>query len=259
VKANSFVLALTLASLPVFGGTSAPVVADETANATSENPPWFVRTALYGWAQGLDGDIAVRGRSVPVDVGFDDILENLDIAAMGAIEIGRGRWSLMADLNYAKIGSSKDAGGASLDVENKQFLGNFSLIFEAVATDRTHLDLYAGARVNWIDLQLDIDGGGPFGAEFHRSHEKAWVDPVVGAHFQADLSGAFFFRSVGDIGGFGIASDITWQAMAGIGWRASENGSLLAGYRAIGTDYTDGGFTYDVVAHGPILGFEYKF
>jgi hypothetical protein len=38
-----------------------------------------------------------------------------------------------------------------------------------------------------------------------------------------------------------------------------DNGAILLGYRGIGTDYTDGGFTYDVVTHGPILGFEYRF
>ena len=63
----------------------------------------------------------------------------------------------------------------------------------------------------------------------------------------------------GDIGGFGVSSEFTWQAMAALGYRTSENSSLLLGYRAIGTDYTNDGFTYDIVAHGVALGFEYTF
>lgn len=47
--------------------------------------------------------------------------------------------------------------------------------------------------------------------------------------------------------------------MAGFGYRVMDNGAILLGYRGIGTDYTDGGFTYDVVAHGPVIGFEYHF
>jgi opacity protein-like surface antigen len=178
---------------------------------------------------------------------------------MGLIEIGRGRWSFMADMTYAKISSGKTAGGATLDVENSQFLGDFLVIYQAIDTGCMNLDLYAGTRVNWIELELDIEGGGPFGAEFNRTNEKAWVDPIVGFRFQTELPDPFFFRAVGDIGGFGVSSELTWQAMAGFGWRVMENGSLLAGYRAVGTDYSDGGFTYDIVAHGPILGFEYRF
>lgn len=68
-----------------------------------------------------------------------------------------------------------------------------------------------------------------------------------------------YFRAAGDIGGFGAASDLTWQAMAGFGWRFSENGGAFLGYRAIGTDYEDGGFTYDMVVHGPLLGLEFVF
>jgi hypothetical protein len=33
----------------------------------------------------------------------------------------------------------------------------------------------------------------------------------------------------------------------------------LIGYRALGTDYEDGAFEYDVTAHGPVLGVEFTF
>ena len=69
----------------------------------------------------------------------------------------------------------------------------------------------------------------------------------------------FFSRGVGDIGGFGITSDLTWQAMAILGYHINESGSVILGYRGIGTDYTDGDFGYDVINHGVVLGFEYKF
>jgi hypothetical protein len=47
--------------------------------------------------------------------------------------------------------------------------------------------------------------------------------------------------------------------MAGFGWRFSGNGNALIGYRAIGTDYADGDFEYDVTAHGPVIGVEFSF
>jgi opacity protein-like surface antigen len=121
-----------------------------------------------------------------------------------------------------------------------------------VKTDTLGLDLFAGARVNWIDAQLSSPTDS-------RSADKTWVDPIIGARFQSALSEKFFFRALGDIGGFDVSSELTWQAMAGFGYRVMDNGAILLGYRGIGTDYTDGGFTYDVVTHGPVIGFEYHF
>ena len=251
--------ALMLGTLPAIAGSSAPSFEQSITPADPESE-WSVRTSLYGWAQGLDGDVGVLGNTAPVDMGFDDILENLDIAAMGAVEISHGRWSFLADVNYAKVSADgTTAAGIDVDVEQDQFLGNFLIIYQIVSNDRITLDLFAGARVNSIGLDLDLDDPNTVGTDFSDSDRKTWVDPIVGARFQAELSEKWFFRAVGDIGGFGIASDLTWQALAGFGYRFNSQCAAVLGYRAIGTDYTDGGFTYDVVASGPVIGLQYTF
>jgi opacity protein-like surface antigen len=89
-------------------------------------------------------------------------------------------------------------------------------------------------------------------AELDRIASRQRTDPLLA--FADDADAGF-----GDIGGFDVSSELTWQAMAGFGYRVMDNGAILLGYRGIGTDYTDGGFTYDVVAHGPVIGFEYHF
>lgn len=253
MKPQIITTALALASLPAFADSTAPAL-DQTAITTSESPAWGFQFDLYGWAQSLDGDVGLGRLSVPVDIGFDDILEDLDIAAMGAIGVGYGRWSFLADFVYAELEADTTVlrGRVPLGFKQEQFLGNFLLGYEVLETGTVNLEVYAGARVNSIDVELSTP-------RFNRSRDKSWADPVVGARFQTDLSDSFFFRAVGDIGGFGVSSDLTWQAMAGFGYRVMDNGSLLLGYRGLGTDYSDGGFTYDVVAHGPVIGFEYKF
>ena len=245
--------AMCLAGLPAMAGTT--VTAIQPAPAAS---PWSCRVSIYGWVEALNGDAGIRGFDVPVNITFSEILQNLDFAFMGALEIKRGRWGFLADINYATIGD--DLSGprnTSLDVTLNQFLGNFLVSYEALKTDTMEFDVYAGARVNYMKLELDFRG--PLGHEHDRSGSESWVDPVIGARFQADLGHNFFFRAVGDIGGFGAASDFTWQAMAGFGYSFHEHGSLLLAYRAIGTDYTNGGFTYDVTTHGPVIGYEFKF
>lgn len=242
--------------MPLMAGTSAPVLNNTHLNATVEEDAWSFKTDVYAWAQSLDGDIGIRRLSIPVDVGFTDILENLDISFMGAFEARRGKWGFMADIVYAEISAdgSLFAGFAPFEVTQQQFLANLIASYSLVDCDPVKFAVYAGARINSMDVEINSPR-----PRLNRSGDESWVDPIVGARLQVDLGSSFFIRAVGDVGGFDVSSDVTWQAMAGFGYRISENGSLLLGYRSIGTDYSDGGFTYDVTASGPILGFEYKF
>ncbi len=254
MKPSLITAAFVLASLPVLAGTAAPLSTPPT-----EVSPWEFRMTLYGWAQGLDGEIGVRGRTADVDIGFDDIVKDLDMAFMGAFIISRERWSFVADFTYAEIGADDQIRETSIDFNQQQFLGNFTLNYEAYKTESMMFCLYAGARVNGLDVALEIDDRRTPNRDFDESDSISWVDPIIGARLGVNLSEKFFGFASGDVGGFGVSSEFTWQALAGFGYRVTENGSLLLGYRAIGTDYTHGGFTYDLVASGPVIGYEYKF
>lgn len=221
----------------------------------ADDDGWTFRSAMYGWGQAFDGEVGIRGLEADVNIDFKDILDDLNFAAMGVFEIGKGRWSLLADLNYAEVGDSVSplptAPNLIVDYEQKQFLGNFLAIYQVIGNPEMKLDVFGGARVNWIDFELSAGPG--------ITKDETWVDPVIGARFEAPLPNDFFFRALGDIGGFEVSSHLTWQALAGFGWRFSDSGALLLGYRALGTDYQDGNFSYDMTAHGPVLGVEFKF
>jgi hypothetical protein len=247
---------ICLTAISATAGTTVPSLTTAEPVATTA-PAWHCRAALYGWATALDGDVTLRGRSAPVDVGFNDILDKLDFAVMGVVEVGCGRWSLLTDVFYAELSSNTTRNLSTIDVHMTQFIGNFIVAYNVIDTAPTRFDVYAGARVNSMDVDLNIDVG-KIGA-FSGTASKTWVDPLIGARIQQNLSDKFFFRAVGDIGGFGVSSDFTWQALAAFGYRICDNGSVVLGYRGIGTDYSKGGFGYDVISHGVVLGFEYKF
>jgi hypothetical protein len=50
-----------------------------------------------------------------------------------------------------------------------------------------------------------------------------------------------------------------WDVMGGVGYRFTDSFSTLLGYRALGVDYRDDGFVFDVVQQGPILGLVFRF
>jgi hypothetical protein len=249
---------LLLSAIPTMAGTTAPSL-DSTELTTTTESGWRVGTSLYGWFTRLDGNMTIRGTTVPVDVPFDKIFDNLKFTFMGLVEIGKGRWSFMSDVFYARLEPSAETRFTTFDSQIEQFIGNFAVFYNVVETPTSRFDVYGGARVNWMETDVDIQGKGPLGKNFSESASKTWVDPIIGFRVHHDLTDKFFVRALADIGGFEISSDLTWQAMASLGYRINEKASVGLGYRAISTDYTSGGTTYDVTSHGLLLGLEYRF
>lgn len=252
MKSSIVSLLLSLTSLPVLAGTAITVPASNPLD-----DEWEIRAAAYLWATQLDGDVIIKGNTVPVDVGFDDLLQQIDFAFTGVIEARKGRWGVMADLFYAELSTEANGRLLDIDTEMKQFMGNFSVSYRWIETPDRLFDTFAGVRVNSMDTTVEIDRF--FAPDFTASDTQTWADLIVGIRFQQELTEKWFFRAVGDIGGFGLESDLTWQAMLGLGYRVNDHSSVLLGYRAIGSDYTDKSFTYDVTSHGVLLGYETKF
>jgi hypothetical protein len=253
--------AILLSAISASAGTTVPSLTSPMPVA-SVVPEWHWRIGLDAWVQALEGDITLRGRNAEVDLSMDDVLDNLDFAAMGVLEVGCGRWSFVADMNYAELSGSTSTRLTYNTLDLKQFIGHFVVAYKVLENGCTHLDVYAGALVNWVDAELTIDLHGPFGRrtrDFNASGSEIWVDPIIGARVQQELSDKFFFRAAGDVGGFGVSSDFTWQTTAMFGYRVCEGGSVVLGYRGIGTDYEDGDTSYNCINHGPLLGVEYKF
>ena len=245
--------------------TAAPLVAGEPAPQVPapQKSPWDFSTSLYLWGMGIEGSVGVLGvqsgsGAADVNLGFDDVLSKLEFAYMGTFELRRGRWSVTADLIYAQLGAEVTGRGPfrlGAECDLKQFIGNFRLNYRLVDTERAAFDVFAGARVNWIDVGLELKG--PRGRRINLSAEKDWVDPVIGFRTRVFMNDSWFLQASADVGSG--SSDLTWQTLGLVGYRFNAHCSTGLGYRALGTDYQEGGFTYDTTSHGPILGVEWKF
>ena len=68
---------------------------------------------------------------------------------------------------------------------------------------------------------------------------------------------------IGDVGGFGVGSDIAVQAWPSLGFRLSNSVKAQLGYRVVYADYESGSglrrFKYDMVTHGPTAGVQFRF
>jgi hypothetical protein len=254
----------------------APSVSAEEKPAESA---WEFHVAPYLWAMAGYGNVTVKGIDVDVDLSFSDILDELNFAFMLAYEARKGRWGLWGDTIFANLGDSNIKGPLGLTKIDPtanalwQGLGGYYRLGTWDLADNSGkkapsvtVDTYFGARYTYVDLKLDFKG--VFQDRFNNvDQDKSWVEPLIGARIIWDLSERWAVTLAGDIGGFGIGSDFAWDAFGLIGYRfnlfGDKNAKVLAGYRALSQDYTDGSgrnkFKWDVTLHGPILGLDIGF
>jgi opacity protein-like surface antigen len=250
-----------IALLAFTGAVHAGTDTSKTAVTTApEESPWHFRVAPYGWVTAIEGDVGIGQLSAPVDISMSDTLDTLDMAYMGIIEAGYGKWSFGVDVIYAKTSQDIDGAGflfKSFRYEQKQWIITPVISYRVIETDRYHMDFFTGARITILEAELT--GRFARGGEIVGSRDKDWIDPIVGIRGQAELTDKLFFRYNGDIGGFGVNSDLIWQAFVGLGYHCTENVSVALGYRGLGIDYSDDGFSLDTVTHGPVVGLEVRF
>lgn len=257
MKTPSTILAAILLAFSAVGAKEPTAV----SNTAPESNGWTFRFAPYAWLTAVDGDIGVGTLVAPVDISFSDTLSNLDMAFMFLLEANRGKLSLAMDFVYGDFSNDIAGGGQpfeSFRYEYTQWVLTPTVGYRLLQTDKHTMVVFAGLRVTSFDASITgrLVGGGAT----QRGAKETWSDPIIGLRGEVELDERFFLRYNADVGGFGISSDLVWQAFLGIGYRITPSGSLAIGYRGLGVDYSSSKFsTMDMINHGPVLGFEFRF
>jgi hypothetical protein len=191
----------------------------------------------------MDGKTGVGTFVADTDVSFSDILENLEMGFMGRARASRDVWSFGTDIIYMGLGADSDRPDVDIDVDQLAFELNagYQLAPNFVAL--------AGVRYNELKVKLDFQGIGRVS-----SGSVDWWDPIVGGIYTLPINDRWDFQAHGDVGGFGVGSDLAWQIELLFHWNFSPRTSVMMGYRWVDTDYDDDGFKYDVLSQGPQLG-----
>jgi hypothetical protein len=229
-----------------------------SAQAQDTSDGWRHTLALYGMGVAIDGDAEIGPVSVPVDLSISDIFDALDAGAMAAYRAENETWSFSADLTYMSVGWSEvtEGGnaGASLDTEQ--------LTIMATVGRRLSPNLEALFSLSYFDLSTDL-AVRVLGIRTSASRDANWIDPLVGLDYRAPLGDKWTLSLRGDVGGFGVGSDLTLHGWAKMVRQNSEQFSWFFGYRYIAYDYETGSGIdrqrYDLQLHGPGIGMAYSF
>ena len=247
-----------------------------TASADEPVPDgWHFTAAPYAWALGLEGEVGIGSLDADVDATFLDILDQSDslVALQGHIEAQKNRFGVFVDGIYADIGVEFDGDFISLDADQKLTIiegGGFYRMIDEVSlwqqdasgAGAFSADALVGVRYTALEAELDSSAE-VFGDDFEHRFEgrRDWIDPFVGGRLQLRLTDDIDLALRGDVGGFGVGSDFTWNTQGLLGYRFllfGKAAAAWAGYRALGQDYEEGccqdRFEWDVILHGPVIG-----
>jgi len=234
------------------------------AQDTTAAKKWNFLLEPYLLFPNMQGSVGVGTLpDATLDVDASDIFSHFKMGALLYFEAAKGRWAFTTDIVYMKLGQDVKQGTIINHGEAtvKQFLWEVAALRKLMPW----LEGGIGLRLTSLDTELDLVtnniGGGTTAR--NKSLTQTWVDPIIIARIKSSLDKKFIYQFRGDIGGFGIGSDFTWQLQAYLGYRFSKLFQATAGYRIIGVDYSKGSgderFLYNVNTFGPVVRFGFNF
>jgi hypothetical protein len=180
---------------------------------------------------------------------------------MGLAEARRGNFSLLTDFMYLNLEQGVPVpglgayGGGSARTQSVEVsaIGLYT-VAEASAG---RIEVGGGIRGWWFDTELKLDPGALPGRT--QSASTSWADPVIAARGVLRLNDRMSLTAYGDVGGFGVGSDFTWQTFATLDYKVAENATISAGFRYIHIDYQKGRTDISLEMAGPIIGASIRF
>jgi hypothetical protein len=259
-----------LCVLPIALATSL-TLAQGSADASSipkVSDEWRFEVTPYLWGTGIRGTVNLNDSSAKsADMSSSNVLSDLKSGAMIAAEAHKGKWGIMGDLVSATLQNSGSVPvltpdgratiGDKVTVQQTILTGAFS--YTLANTKDAYVDALLGVRA--IDVTATL-GLTVEGTSIKRSISKktSTVDPIIGAKGRYRIADStWYIPFYGDIGSGGGTTNLTWQAMAGIGKTFNKVVDASLTYRALYYDMKDGGVLQKTTMLGPQVAVTFKF
>lgn len=245
-------------STPNLAAASTSVASQSESGGSDE---WEVAIVPYLWASGMKVDVTTpQGEDVEVDESFTDILDALKFVFMGAVDARKGRFVTVTDLMFLSMESEGEGqigpGLIESEVDTKLLVTTALAGYRVVDEGPMFFDLMGGARIS--SLEVDLDLSGPL-QTVERESSETKISPIIASRFRVPLGDRWGLAVYGDLGGFGITADISWQLMGTIQYDLSDHWRALAGWRHFEAHQDKEGFDIDLALDGPFLTVAYRF
>ena len=240
---------------------------------------WEFALTPYLWLPNINGTLRFdvppgAGGNPQVQVGADDYLQNLDMALMLSGEARKGAWAVITDVIYldfssetAEVKTVSGPGGIVQTPINsnsqaglKGLVWNLAASYAVSRSDTARFEILGGFRYLGLETKLDWQLAGPL-ALFPQSgsfsqKEELW-DAIIGLRGKVRFGVGNWFVPYYLDAGTG-SSELTWQAMAGIGY-SWKWGDVLLAYRHLSYEQKGDKLVQELQFSGPALGLTFRF
>jgi hypothetical protein len=240
-------------------GTS--YAAEDVSPIPAVSDAWRFEITPYLWGSGIKGTLGLNnGLARSADFTTSNVLGALKSGGMISAEAHKGNWGVMGDVVSAtlqKTGSIPVEGGAATlgaKVTLQQTILTGVATYTVTNTKDAYLDALLGVRAIYATATLGVNGMGAASAT------TSTVDPIIGAKGRYRIADStWYVPFYGDIGSGGGTTNLTWQAMAGVGKTFNSLIDASLTYRALYYDMKDGGVMQKTTMLGPQIAVTFKF
>ena len=235
-----------------------PAGAPSPASPSAAANPWAATLELYGFLPiHTTGSTTVKGFSADTDLWLGDLIPLIQMTASARGSLEQGRFGLIADLSYNRIGdelsrttqrgllTGKAAVTSNLGIYDIALRYRLGARESAVAAPGTWSVIpYAGVRI--VDAALGViaqlQGNGRFNLQRQGEFSRTWAEPLLGTQATVFLSPRLRAFGRADIGGFGLGGtqDLSGNAQLGLGYAVGNSTDLNLSWRYMGLAYDNG-------------------
>jgi len=252
--------------LPLFGtctllSSGFSMAAEELTPIPKASSEWRFEVTPYLWAPGIKGTLNLdSGIAKSADYSSSNVLGNLKSGGMISAEAHKGQWGVMGDVVSSTLQNSGvipvQGGTAALGdkVTLQQTVLTGAVTYTVANTKDAYVDGLIGARAIYATATLNVTGVGT------AAKTTSTIDPVVGMKGRYRIADStWYVPFYGDIGSGGGTTNLTWQAMLGVGKTFSNFIDASLTYRALYYDMKDGGVLQKTTMQGPQAAVTFKF
>lgn len=240
-----------------------PKVADE----------WRFELTPYLWGSGVKSTLNFDNRYVKTaDLSTSNVLSNLKTGAMIAGEAHYGSWGVMADFVSATLQKSGEIpvtiptrkdGDVRAKIGNTGTLQNTIFTAAVTYTALNNKDAYVDGLLGFrtisstASLGLNVVGTP---VTLNSAQTTTTTDPIVGLKGRYRIADStWYVPFYGDIGSGGGTTNLTWQAMLGVGKTFAKWVDVSLTYRTLYYDMNGGGLLQKTTFQGPQLAATFNF
>lgn len=239
---------------------------------------WEWTVAPYLWVADVNLDLGVAGDpglGGGAEVPLPSIVDKIDAAFMGHLEVRQGKWGGFLDLIWLKLSDQATIpvgpggpilGDLNVSTDTELRLSEVGGLYRMGGSPANPLlfDLLIGVRFVDVDSRASVTLPGPGAGQVDIATSPSETDVLIGGRLSGEFASRWHWALRGDFS-FG-GTEGTVNALAAAGYAFGESGlfSLDLGYRYMsievdGNSRNGSSTELDLTLSGPVLGFVFKF